>query len=201
MVQAVEPRESRELTAEPPRESAPLVCTGGLSRCPSDDVPLGWRISNAWRAICVHGRCLRRGSANDRHVLGLIGFDVIASRAARGSLSSVQGGRVTFAGWRRYRFQVYKTAEMPISRADRRAERRARVTQTMGTDSADAALDVLELMELAWHDCYGESTPPDQVIEDVLIVSQGHLDDFVSAARLGVTDFRDLRLAADRFRA
>lgn len=67
----------------------------------------------------------------------------------------------------------------------------------MAASLVEAALDVLELMELAWHDCYGESTPPEQVIDDVLTVSQGDLPALASAALLGVTDRRDLRLAAE----
>lgn len=66
----------------------------------------------------------------------------------------------------------------------------------MGATDVDAALDVIELMELAWHDCYGEPSPPEQVIDDVLTVSRGDLASLASAALLGVTDWRDLRLAA-----
>jgi hypothetical protein len=28
---------------------------------------------------------------------------------------------------------------------------------------------VFDLMEMAWHDCYGEITPSDRVIDDVLL--------------------------------
>lgn len=66
---------------------------------------------------------------------------------------------------------------------------------------ADAALDAFELLELAWHDCYGESSPPEEVIEDVWLVADGDLARLVSAAHLAVTDFRDLRLNADSLRA
>jgi hypothetical protein len=55
---------------------------------------------------------------------------------------------------------------MTIGRAARRAERQRRTMKVFGTD-ADAALDLLELAEFAWHDCYGEVTPPDQVIDDI----------------------------------
>ena len=77
---------------------------------------------------------------------------------------------------------------MVTSRADRRAAR---------APQADAALDVLELLELAWHDCYAEPSPPDQVIDDLWTVSDGDLARLVSAARLAVVDFRDLRMEAD----
>ena len=45
------------------------------------------------------------------------------------------------------------------SRADRRRERRVRAQAESGAD-AEAVLDVLELTEFAWHDCYGEAVPP-----------------------------------------
>lgn len=85
---------------------------------------------------------------------------------------------------------------MVIGRKNRRAARRDRVEAVMGATRVDAALDVIELMELAWHDCYGEPSPPEQVIDDVLTVSRGDLASLASAALLGVTDWRDLRLAA-----
>ncbi len=81
------------------------------------------------------------------------------------------------------------------SRASRREQRRASVEAAFGSN-ADAALDVLELTEFAWHDCYGEVSPPDEVVEDILTVSQGRLDGLAHAARLAVEDFRDLRLQA-----
>ena len=88
---------------------------------------------------------------------------------------------------------------MTDSRADRRRGRSGRARQLFGGD-AEVALDVLELAELAWHDCYGEVTPPDSVIEDIWIVSAGDLPELVRAARLAVTDYRDLRMAADQLR-
>ena len=69
-----------------------------------------------------------------------------------------------------------------------------------GEAGADRALDLLELVELAWHDCYGERSPSDQVIDDMLLVSDGTLDGLVAAAHLGITDWRDLRVAADELR-
>ncbi len=62
---------------------------------------------------------------------------------------------------------------------------------------AEAVLDVLELTEFAWHDCYGEASPPDRIIDDVFVVAAGSLPGFVRAARLAVEDCRDLRLQAD----
>ena len=67
----------------------------------------------------------------------------------------------------------------------------------MGAEDAEAALDLLELVELAWHDCYGEVTPDDRVIDDILAASRGRLDLPIGAARLAVADWRDLRGVAD----
>ena len=89
---------------------------------------------------------------------------------------------------------------MAVSRADRRRERRPRVVAVFGEAAADRALDLLEIVELAWHDCYGERTPADEVIDDMLHVSGGTLDGLIAAAHLGITDRRDLRVAADRRR-
>jgi hypothetical protein len=67
-------------------------------------------------------------------------------------------------------------------------------------DDVEAALDVLELTEFAWHDCYGEVTPPDAVVDDIVVCSQGQLADLARAARLAVADSRDLRVWADDLR-
>lgn len=40
-----------------------------------------------------------------------------------------------------------------------------RARESFGSES-DAAHDLLELTEVAWHDCYNEVTPSDQVVED-----------------------------------
>jgi hypothetical protein len=89
---------------------------------------------------------------------------------------------------------------MAVSRAERRASRRERVVRALGETMADPALDLLELVELAWHDCHGEITPPDDVIDDILVLSHGELSRLVSAAHLAVTDWRDARVAADAVR-
>ena len=81
------------------------------------------------------------------------------------------------------------------SRAHRREQRRPSVWALFGSD-ADAALDVLELTEFAWHDCYGDVSPPDEVVNDILTVSEGRLDQLSRAARLAVEDYRDLRMQA-----
>jgi hypothetical protein len=89
---------------------------------------------------------------------------------------------------------------MVTSRADRRLARKQRALELFGP-KAEAALDALELLELAWHDCYGEPTPSEDVIEDVWVVADGDLARLVSAAHLAVIDSRDLRLNADTRRA
>lgn len=88
-----------------------------------------------------------------------------------------------------------------ISRAERRKGREPRVVALFGESVAPAALDLLELTEFAWHDCYGDITPPDEVVDDMLVCSEGDLGKLVVAARLAVRDWRDLRIAADTIRA
>lgn len=91
---------------------------------------------------------------------------------------------------------------MAVSRSERRELRRAGVAAVVGDDEVGAALDLLELVELAWHDCYGEITPSDAVVDDMLVLSRGGtLAGLVAAARLAVTDWRDLRIAADALRS
>lgn len=89
---------------------------------------------------------------------------------------------------------------MAVSRAERRAAR-APAVQAVFAGDAPAVLDLLELLELAWHDCYGEISPPDEVVADVLLCSGGDLATLVSATRLAVADWRDLRVWADDLRA
>ena len=77
--------------------------------------------------------------------------------------------------------------------------RRERDIAAVGQSEADAALDLLELVELAWHDCYREITPPEEVIDDILLLSRGELSRLISAAHLAVNDWRDTRVPADRW--
>ena len=85
---------------------------------------------------------------------------------------------------------------MAVGRAGRRAERVERVEAAFGKAAATAALDLFELVEYAWHDCYGELSPPDNVIDDIITCSQGDLVRMISYARLAVIDSRDLYVAA-----
>jgi hypothetical protein len=70
-----------------------------------------------------------------------------------------------------------------------------------GEEGASLALDLLELTELAWHDCYGEVSPPEDIVEDMLLLSEGSIARLIQFARLGVTDWRDLKVAADAYRS
>jgi hypothetical protein len=88
---------------------------------------------------------------------------------------------------------------MAIGMAERRAERRNKVA-VLFADRTDRALDLIELMEMAWHDAYGEVTPPEQVVDDVLLLSEGNLRLLIRWARLAVTDWRDVRVEADKVR-
>ena len=88
----------------------------------------------------------------------------------------------------------------PISRADRRAARRERVEKIFA-ERAAAALDLFEVLELAWHDCYAEISPPEDIIDDLLLLSKGDLAELVAATRLAVTDWRDVKMAVLALRA
>lgn len=89
---------------------------------------------------------------------------------------------------------------MAVGRAERRADRRPHVARVFADEDVDPALDLLELAELAWHDCYGEITPTEVVIEDILTVSGGSILGLIGAVKLAVTDRRDLKIAADEIR-
>ena len=51
-----------------------------------------------------------------------------------------------------------RVAVLTISRSKRRPARRGRAVSEFESD-ADAVLDILELGEFAWHDCFGEVSP------------------------------------------
>ena len=91
-------------------------------------------------------------------------------------------------------------AAMAVSRADRRKDRKPRVQAVFADRHVEPALDLLELLELAWHDCYHDISPVEDTIDDVLLLSGGSMDKLVSAARLAVTDWRDLKVAAAALR-
>jgi len=92
------------------------------------------------------------------------------------------------------------TGCMAVSREERRGERSDRVEALFGKKDGQPALDLIELVELAWHDCYGEVTPPEPVVSDILTVSGGSLGRLISASHLAIVDRRDLQLAAEAHR-
>ena len=94
-----------------------------------------------------------------------------------------------------------QTGKMAVGRAQRRAEREEAFREAFGDRDWRIALDLIEILELAWHDCYGEITPSDAVIDDILVCSEGRLGRLIQAAHLAVSDWRDLRLAADERRS
>ena len=89
---------------------------------------------------------------------------------------------------------------MAVGRADRREGRETEVRAVFGGQT-EPALDLLELVELAWHDVYDKISPSEEVVDDMLLVSGGTLDGLIRAARLAVTDWRDLRVSADEIRS
>ncbi len=62
---------------------------------------------------------------------------------------------------------------MAIGRAERFDERKPRVIAAFGSDDETlrAVAHVFELMEMAWHDCYGEVTPAEEIVDEVLLCS------------------------------
>jgi hypothetical protein len=87
---------------------------------------------------------------------------------------------------------------MAVGRSERFEVIRPRVVELFGGEPETLArvARVFELTELAWHDCYGEPSPPPQVVADILACSGGTLDGLVDAAHLAVVDSRDLALRA-----
>jgi hypothetical protein len=92
---------------------------------------------------------------------------------------------------------------MAIGSEQRRRERRPHVEGRFAGKQVEAALDLLHLMDMAWHDCYGprELEVPPAVLDDVLLLSDGDLAVLISVAREALIDFRDVRIAADKNRA
>ena len=86
---------------------------------------------------------------------------------------------------------------MVIARDARMAALRPRLADAFEAAEVERAIEVLVLTELAWHDCYGESTPPAEVMDDILTVAAGDLGRLIRAAHLAVIDRRDLRVWAE----
>lgn len=90
---------------------------------------------------------------------------------------------------------------MPLGRADRRRQREPRVKAVFKDRHVHAALDLLELLELAWHDCYRDISPRRRSSTTCSCFSEGSLDKLLAAAKLAVTDWRDLKVSAAEIRA
>jgi hypothetical protein len=91
---------------------------------------------------------------------------------------------------------------MAIGSEQRRHERRPQIEALFARHDIDAALDLLHLADMAWHDCYPRDLEVDpRVLDDILLLSRGDLARLIRAAREAVIDFRDVRLAADEIRA
>jgi hypothetical protein len=92
---------------------------------------------------------------------------------------------------------------MAIGRTERFEERRPRVIAIFGDDDKTlrVVFHVIELMEMAWHDCYAEITPSEDVVDDVLLCSGGTLGGLIDAAHLAVIDRRDLSVWAANVRS
>lgn len=89
---------------------------------------------------------------------------------------------------------------MAVGREQRRRERHDRAVSVFGADEAGVALDLLEIVELAWHDCHGQVSPPEDVVDDMFFLSDGGIDELVRVARLALADRRDLKVTADERR-
>ena len=89
-----------------------------------------------------------------------------------------------------------------IGRAERFEERKPRVVAVFGDapEMLKAVADTLALLELAWHDCYGEVTPSEEVVDEILLCSRGTLQGLLEAAQVAVVDRRDLSVWASALR-
>jgi hypothetical protein len=92
---------------------------------------------------------------------------------------------------------------MAIGSEQRRQARKPRIAALFASREVEAALDLLHLTDMAWHDCYGprELEIPPQVLDDMLLLAHGDLAMLIRIGRAAVLDFRDVRVAADRERA
>lgn len=91
---------------------------------------------------------------------------------------------------------------MAVGRAERFEERKPQVIAIFGDEDKTirTVAQVFELMEMAWHDCYAEVTPSEDVVDNVLLCSGGTLDGLINAAHLAVIDSRDLSVWASDIR-
>jgi hypothetical protein len=92
---------------------------------------------------------------------------------------------------------------MAVGGEQRRAARKPRIDARFPSAEVEAALDLLHLVDMAWHDCFGPSELeiPSKVLDDVLLLADGSLANLIRFSRTAVWDFRDVRVAADNQRA
>ncbi|GGN25231.1 hypothetical protein FHR83_008229 [Actinoplanes campanulatus] len=92
---------------------------------------------------------------------------------------------------------------MAVGSENRRDERRRRIAAEFPLSHVEAALDLLHVTDMAWHDCYGpeELALPDSVLDDVLLLADGGLVALIRLLREAVIDSRDIRMAADERRS
>lgn len=97
--------------------------------------------------------------------------------------------------------RAWQSERVAVGRNQRRIEREPRVAEHFAEPVVDVALDLLEILEIAWHDCYGDVTPPEDIIDDVLLLSQGDLAGLVRSSRLALVDWRDVKVNAAALRS
>lgn len=89
---------------------------------------------------------------------------------------------------------------MVIGAEARREGRSVLVRERFGRDE-DVVLDLLAIVDSAWHDRYGDLAISDEVLADVLLVSSGDVRALISSLTLALQDWRDLRVNADAVRS
>ncbi len=71
-----------------------------------------------------------------------------------------------------------------------------------GRHDVDAALDLLHLADMAWHDSYpGDLELDPAVLSDILSLAHGDLATLINVTRAAVIDVRDVRSAAAALKA
>ena len=89
---------------------------------------------------------------------------------------------------------------MAIGSSARREERRPQVENTFGSQT-DRVLDLLELGDLAWHDCFDDDEIPPNLIDDIILCSEGDVAWAIHYVRLAILDWRDVKVSATHLRS
>jgi hypothetical protein len=94
------------------------------------------------------------------------------------------------------------SSAMAVGSEQRRRELRHQVEGLFAHGEVERALDLLQLTDMAWHDCFEpkELEIPAEVLDDILLLAGGNLSKLIGLARMAVLDFRDVRVAADDVR-